>query len=273
MLGVGAFFAAVLTSMTLFERRTPCSRNSKAAGKVHSALGHKFHGEGQQRGFPLEDEYIFEHHFSQHGSPPYHSNGTFLELGAHDGVAVSNTLWLEQALGWRGVLVEASQRSFESLRRHRGTARNTLRHAAVCPQGQIINYIEPKKVSDSVMAGMTASMPEVNKHYLPNRHGTLRKLKCTPLGTILQEAGVDHVDFFSLDVEGAELIVLETINWSAVTFDILMVELDGKNATKDVEVRQLLRSKGFRFDDVTGAFCRAEVWIGQRRPIVRALQR
>jgi FkbM family methyltransferase len=265
MLGVVALIASTLDPITGYEHRTPCSRNYEAASKSRSALGHMFHGEGQQKGFPLEDEYVFVHYFSQHGSPPYHTNGTFLELGAHDGVAVSNTLWLEQALGWRGVLVEASEGSFKSLRRHRRTVRNTLRNAAVCPQGQTVNCIEPKKVSDSVMAGMVASMPEGNRHYLPNRHGTLRKLECTPLSTILQEAGVYHVDFFSLDVEGAELIVLETIDWSAVTFDVLMVELDGKNATKDVKVRQLLRAKGFSFDGVTGSFCRAEIWIGHSR--------
>ena len=264
MLGAGALFlAAALTSISENGHRTPCSR--KPPTHNHSALGHNFHGEGRQRGFPLEDEYVFKQYFSQHGSPPYHSNGTFLELGAHDGVAVSNTLWLERALGWRGVLIEASDGSFKSLARHRGRARNTLRNAVVCPQGQTINYIEPKRVSDSVMAGMTVSMPAGNQKYAPNRHGTLRKLECTPLSTILREAGVNHVDFFSLDVEGAELIVLQTIDWSAVTFGVLMVELDGKNQTKDVKVRELLRAKGFSFDDVTGSFCRAEVWIGHRR--------
>ena len=112
------------------------------------------------------------------------------------------------------------------------------------------------------MAGITSWMPEGNKNYAANRKGTRRELQCTPLSAILREAGVAHVDYFSLDVEGAELIVLQTIDWSAVTFGVLMVELDGKAPTKDADVRRLLRKCGFRYSGVTGSHCRAELWLG-----------
>ena len=65
---------------------------------------------------------------------------------------------------------------------------------------------------------------------------------------------------FFLQVEGAELTVLQTIDFAAVTFGVLMVEQDGKNPTKDEGVRQLLRAKGYSYVTSTGAFCRAEVW-------------
>lgn len=35
---------------------------------------------------------------------------------------------------------------------------------------------------------------------------------------------VTHVDFFSLDVEGADLAILKTIPFDKVTIDIIMVE-------------------------------------------------
>ena len=240
-----------------------CKRSVLTQKQQHAALGHAFHGEGRLKGFPLEDQYVFERFFSQNGSSRYQRNGTFVELGAHDGVAVSNTLWLERALGWSGVLIEASSGAFKSLARNRIAARNTLRNAVVCAQGQTVKYVEPTSVSDSTMAGIHASLPITNQHYRPVREGVMRELPCTPLSTILSEASVSHIDFFSLDVEGAELIVLQTIDFSVVTIGVILVELDGKMQTKDDAVRELLRANDFTYAGVTGSWCRAEAWVGR----------
>ena len=42
----------------------------------------------------------------------------FVEVGAADGLTMSNTMWLEQ-LGWRGVCIEASPSAVGALRRNR----------------------------------------------------------------------------------------------------------------------------------------------------------
>lgn len=57
--------------------------------------------------------------------------------------------------------------------------------------------------------------------------------------------GITHVDFWSLDVEGAELAVLSTVDWSRLTVNSMVVETDGLNATKDAEVVSLLEGVGF----------------------------
>jgi len=93
-----------------------CSRTKGAPTRGALVLNHRFHGEGRQRGFPLEDQVVFENYFAS----PLRRNGTFLELGAHDGVAVSNTVWFERALDWSGVLIEASAKAFRSLAQQRG---------------------------------------------------------------------------------------------------------------------------------------------------------
>ena len=60
---------------------------------------------------------------------------------------------------------------------------------------------------------------------------------CVALGSILQTFGISHVDFFSLDVEGAELEVLHTLDLSAVHVNFIAIEQDGSNPTKDEAVR------------------------------------
>ena len=63
--------------------------------------------------------------------------GTFLEIGARDGVGGSNSLFFERHAGWSGFCVEAKRQHFEKLRRNRpacwtyfGTVTNALPHGA-----------------------------------------------------------------------------------------------------------------------------------------------
>jgi hypothetical protein len=68
---------------------------------------------------------------------------------------------------------------------------------------------------------------------------------CHPMSHYLYVAGVKHVDFFSLDVEGAELKVLLTIDSQQTTVDVFMVELDEHDPKKNYEIRQLLFNIGY----------------------------
>lgn len=71
---------------------------------------------------------------------------------------------------------------------------------------------------------------------------------CLPLHSILGHFNITHIDFFSLDVEGAELEVLKTLDLSAVHVSVIVVEQDGSNPEKDSAVRQLLTAQGFVID-------------------------
>ena len=51
-------------------------------------------------------------------------------------------------------------------------------------------------------------------------------IDCAPMATILRQAKATHVNFFILDVEGAELQVMDTIDWNRVTFDVVCIEVD-----------------------------------------------
>ena len=73
-------------------------------------------------------------------------------------------------------------------------------------------------------------------------------IPCMPLQEILQTFGITHIDFFSLDVEGAELEVLQTLDFTAFHVSVLVIEQDGGNPGKDKAVRQLLAAKGFIMD-------------------------
>lgn len=45
------------------------------------------------------------------------------------------------------------------------------------------------------------------------------------LQSILDETGLNHIDFLSLDAEGYELHILEGIDFTRVTFDYMLIEI------------------------------------------------
>jgi hypothetical protein len=72
-------------------------------------------------------------------------------------------------------------------------------------------------------------------------------VSCAPLQTILRRAGYDEgseFDLLSLDVEGAEALVLSTV--STAMFKAVLIELDGTDKNKDEQARKLLHAGGLR---------------------------
>jgi hypothetical protein len=59
---------------------------------------------------------------------------------------------------------------------------------------------------------------------------------------VLDENYSYHINFFSLDVEGGELAVLKSIDFSDVRFDVMVVEDLYDNVT---DIERLLQSKGY----------------------------
>ena len=52
------------------------------------------------------------------------------------------------------------------------------------------------------------------------------QVQCFPLYSVLKAMGKPKVDYFSLDIEGAEFAVLNTIPWKDVDIDVLGVEVN-----------------------------------------------
>ena len=72
--------------------------------------------------------------------------------------------------------------------------------------------------------------------------GNRRKIKvqCFPLYSILLAVGITKIDFFSLDVEGAEQIVLDSIPFDKVDIGLFVIEY------LDIKEKKLKRLEGFR---------------------------
>ena len=66
-------------------------------------------------------------------------NGVYLEMGALDGMLMSNTRYFEESRNWKGLLIEPNPEEFE----HMYTSRpNAIRvNAAICAQKQTVHFV------------------------------------------------------------------------------------------------------------------------------------
>ncbi|XP_069980059.1 uncharacterized protein [Penaeus vannamei] len=181
-------------------------------------------------------EFILEHVEDMFGDELEYPR-LFLEAGAYDGEFLSNTLNLEYEYKWRGILVEANPTFFDRLlKKHRKSwALNACLNTKPYPsQEAFMTGVEkPTDVNNNLNGKY---MPEIEHHIslgssrLAQFDDNVTQLEgrmvvqCIPLYTIARAMGITHIDFMSLDVEGAELGILETVPWDRLSFTIMAIE-------------------------------------------------
>ena len=70
-----------------------------------------FYGQGK------EDQMMLKYFLQKDGTPLHH--GTFIEIGAFDGLKFSNSKFYEDSLGWTGLLIEPHPDTFAKLQLNR----------------------------------------------------------------------------------------------------------------------------------------------------------
>ena len=171
------------------------------------------------------------------------SKRQYVELGALQGTRYSNTLLLETKLNWHGLLIEGHPGNAPNLIASRGhTGRNVIIPEAVCDPVGTATFTGPAGMGTAGIRG--AMPPDYMQLWGEKRHRFRRNftVPCRPLRDMIAMAGVKQVHFFSLDVEGAELEVLQSFDWRVPVF-LWCVEL--RHDSKSKLVRAILTQHGY----------------------------
>lgn len=157
-------------------------------------------------------------------------NGFFIEVGAHDGIFQSNTLNLEESLGWKGILIEPSLNAYLECIKNRPKS--------ICINLALTSFEQYKKkdfvfgdFNSSPMSSVAANRSgfskfENLKNYLSGiTKKKLRPVSTAPLQLIIDKIGIDKVDFLSLDVEGFEYEVLKGVNFNKCRPKYILIEV------------------------------------------------
>lgn len=182
-----------------------------------------------------EEHYVLHRFFGGGRRDGARRGGVFFELGAFDGWKESNTLHLESCLDWRGVLMDAPVH-VDWVRGNRPGAVSV--GLAACPQAGYTNYSVQKATTAGILSYMSRS---VRRRFKVDGAGS-RPMQCGPLGGLFAQLNLRHIDYFSLDVQGAELMVLRSVDWHALTVGVLVTECKGLfcRDEQDAAVRRLM---------------------------------
>jgi FkbM family methyltransferase len=169
--------------------------------------------------------------WSSDESPRY-----FFEAGAYDGFTESNTLMFERCLNWTGVLLEANPRHYEDLLKSGRHRAHRIHVAPSCAEAGAI----------TISNGLTDATTKFDPKTPPRR---IFKVPCVPLQRVISQLGLTHFDFLSLDVEGAELDVMNTLDFNKTSADLMLVESRNRDysthSSKSEGVRKLVRAAGY----------------------------
>ncbi len=172
--------------------------------------------------------------------------GYFLDVGASNGVDTSNTLLLERDFGWNGLCVEPNLRFYgELVRNRRCSALNTCLYDRVTD----LDFLEAAGTLGGVIEDFNAKQLEwvVRVKHLPLDEAGRPPLVAKHTMTV--EAALDLaqappvIDYWSLDVEGAELKLLQSFPFERYAFDILTVE-HNRQASREA-IRRFLEPRGY----------------------------
>ena len=139
-------------------------------------------------------------------------DGIFIEVGANDGVTQSNTKLFEEKYGWTGILVEPSENLFLQLCQNRPNSKCFSCALGAFKENNTYVYGD---FDGQLMSSLTDR----------TQRPKTQKVLVRSLQSILDECKLQHINFFSLDVEGYELNILQGIDFTKTTFDYLLIEI------------------------------------------------
>jgi hypothetical protein len=141
-------------------------------------------------------------------------DGFFIDLAANDAMVISSSLTLERDFGWRGICIEANRQYIYGLARRKCTV---VLGAAGMPQDQNMEFVLSRGVGGGFVGDAFDNKEKGGSETVVMRTFSLEKL-------LEQSAAPNQIDFFSLDVEGAESFVMAGFNWERFRFSILTIE-------------------------------------------------
>jgi len=194
----------------------------------------KFYGQHQQ------DQFIEENFLKGY------KNGFFIDIGAHDGITFNNTLYFEKYNNWTGINIEPIKKVFDKLVINRPN--NINLNCAVCNNDGETDFLCNTGYTEMI-SGIKDNF-DMRHFYRLHRENQLMgstteviKVKTKKLETILDENNIKHINYLSIDVEGAEFEVIKSINFNKVFIDVIGFENNYNDVS--VPIVEYLENKGF----------------------------
>lgn len=167
-------------------------------------------------------------------------DGYYVEIGAYDGIALSNTYAFEK-LGWKGICAEPLQSRFQQL--------IINRKAHCCDLA--VYHTTGLQVSFDI-EGDAGMLSGINTHIDAHKATVDKNKKTVTVNTIslndlLEKYNAPNfIEYLSLDTEGSEYEILRTLDFNKWKFGLIDIEHNHVEPRRSI-MRKLLLNNGYEY--------------------------
>jgi FkbM family methyltransferase len=165
-------------------------------------------------------------------------NGYYVDIGANDGIDLSNTCMLEYDYEWKGICIEPLPEEFSRLSKNRPNS--------ICIQKAVFGKSGLKL--EFAVAGLYSGICDTINHHKEKADKAPKiTVETTTLNDVLEQANApSFIEYLSIDTEGSEYDILITINYDKYIFGIIHLEHNFIEPQRTA-IREFLESKNYVF--------------------------
>lgn len=172
-------------------------------------------------------------------------NGFFLEIGASDGILLSNSYILEKNLNWNGICVEVIPYKFEQLKKNRKCI--CVNKAIFSKSNEKVKFSIHKygEYREDGISGITSFLDKHKEKVL--KHETQIDVETLSLNDLLTiNNAPNFIEYLSLDTEGTELEILKSNDFNKYNFGFISIEHNNIEIRRR-EIKNLLIKNNYKF--------------------------
>uniref|UniRef100_A0A6C0HMY1 Methyltransferase FkbM domain-containing protein n=1 Tax=viral metagenome TaxID=1070528 RepID=A0A6C0HMY1_9ZZZZ len=173
-------------------------------------------------------------------------SGYFIEIGASDGIEISNTYLMERDYKWKGICVEPIPYHYEKLVINRPNS-ICINNAIYSETGLKLEFdIAMEPIGDKFGDGLSGLQKHIDCHK--------RKVDANKKTIIVETLSINDmllkcdaprfIDYLSLDTEGSEYEILKAFDFNKYTIGLIDVEHNFVEPRRS-HIKNLLVSKGY----------------------------
>lgn len=167
--------------------------------------------------------------------------GTYVDVGANHPVIDSVTKLLYDS-GWSGINIEPQTALFDELRENRPRDLNLNIGIGAEPGTLVFTEFPEANGLSTFDRRVVDRLRKVEQHARAGR-AVERQVEVKTLAAVIRDSGVRHVHVMKVDVEGFEYEALSGMDWSGVRPELVCIEADKIDPTRDWRV--LLEEAGY----------------------------
>jgi FkbM family methyltransferase len=168
--------------------------------------------------------------------------GFFIDIGAHDGISYSNSLFFERFNNWNGICIEPNPSVFSKLNSFR---KSTNLNVCIGAFNKTIKFTQIEGYAE-MLSGISESYDERHiqriEKDIANKGGKRNEILVEMITlSSIEMLKNKKIDFISIDTEGNEFDIVSSFNFSELDVNAVVIE----NNYNDERIKNFLLKHNF----------------------------